>query len=522
MLGQKAKQPVGIAFTIGYAMASPMDLAISTTDTAILVAYIAGVVVFGIWIGRGQHDTTDYLLGGRDLPWWAVLISIVATETSTVTFLSVPGLAFAAKGGNMTFLQLALGYILGRLAVVFFFLPLFFEGKLFTAYEVLHRRLGQGTQKTASLMFLITRTAADGLRLYLTALVLEQVLGWNITWCVAVMGTATIVYTVLGGLKSVVWNDVIQFIIYVLGGGLALAVIADKLPGGWDQMIAYGNQHGKFQIFDFRWDAHLNYTFWAGLIGGFFVSLATHGTDQLMVQRYLSAKSQRQAGWALFSSGLAVFAQFALFLLVGVGLAAFYAAFPGGESFRKTDQVFAAFIVDYMPVGITGITLAAVFSAAMSTLSGSLNSSATAAVNDFYVPACREKPSESHLLRISRVLTVLFGMLQICVGILGQMTQNTPVVDSVLTIASITTGVILGLFFLAVLVKDASQHAALTGLLAGLSIVCCVAFNPYFLPGAYQCVVGWPWYAVIGSLSVLTIAWIIHFATKPRKESPHI
>lgn len=487
------------------------ELKIGEVDLAILAAYLLGVVLLGLWIGRSQRDISSYLLAGRDLPWWVVLGSIVATETSTVTFLSVPGLAMAMKdgvvdftGGNLCFLQLTIGYIIGRILVVVLLLPHYFRGQLYCAYEVLDRRFGGMTKQSASLLFIVTRTLADGLRLYLTAIVLDRVVGIDLAASVVVIGIATIAYTFVGGMKSVVWNDCIQFVVYIAGALLAGWVILDKLPGGWAQVSQFAAAHDKFQILDLSFDLTKNYTLWAGVVGGTFLSLSTHGTDQLMVQRYLCARNQRGASRALILSGFVVCAQFVLFLLLGVGLACFYSQFPPEVAFEKTDEVLATFIVGHLPVGVVGITLAAVFSAAMSTLSSSLNSSATAVINDFYLPFRRRRNVEDSsrgLLRVSRLLTVVFGVLQICVGIAGAgMSQN--VVGSVLAIAGFTTGIVLGVFFLGVLTKSVSQRAALTGLAGGLTITSYVTFGTDL---------AWPWFTLVGSSATFVIGVAAQF-----------
>jgi SSS family transporter len=488
-----------------------VNLAVSPVDAAIVAVYLVGVVAFGMWMGRGQRDVGGYLLGGRDLPWRGVLLSIVATETSTVTFLSVPGIAFAV-GGNLLFLQLTIGYIVGRFFIVFLFLPHYFRGRLFTSYEVLHRRFGGATKQTASLLFLITRNLSDGLRLCLTAVVLHAVTGVPLWACIVVIGLATIFYTFVGGMKSVVWNDCIQFVVYIVGAMLALSVILAWLgactqgvnllgtvASGWEKLTAYGQVYGKLRVFDFAFDSTRPYTLWSGLFGGALLALATHGTDQLMVQRYLSARSQKEAGRALALSGLVVCAQFALFLLIGVGLACFYDRWEPGRQFAGGDKVFAAFIVDYLPVGAVGLIVAAVFSAAMSTLSSSLNSSAAAAVNDFYLPARRKKrPSPRHLLWVSRGLTVVFGLIQIAVALVGPLLEKS-VVESVLAIAGFTTGVILGVFLLGVLTRTVTQLGGLTGLVGGLLLMTTVVFTTEL---------AWPWYAVVGSLATVAIGLV--------------
>lgn len=503
-----------------------MNPEFSPIDTAVLSAYLVGAVLFGIWMGRGQRDVAGYLLGGRNLPWWAVLLSIVATETSTVTFLSIPGLAFNPRGGSLVFLQLTMGYIIGRLVVVRLFLPSYFRGELFTAYEVLEQRFGGATKQAASLLFLVMRNLSDGLRLFLTAIVLREIVGLNLSICIVLIGLATILYTFAGGMRSVVWNDCIQFAVYIAGGVLALGVILVALGGGWTQWSElpaalsrgwswlgdFARQHGKFRLIDFSADLATPYTVWSGLFGGAFIALATHGTDQLMVQRYLSARSQKEAGRALALSGFVVCGQFALFLLIGVALAGFYDHFAPQTPFGSYDKVFPRFIVDHLPLGVKGIVVAAVFSAAMSTLSSSLNASAAAAVNDFYLPWQKDKPSAKRLLHVSRELTIVFGLVQIGVAVVGQFLSERvmdSVVEGVMAIAGFTAGAILGVFFLGVLTRYVAQRSALLGMIGGLAVMTTVVFATDL---------AWPWYAVLGSSVTLLIGLAAH-ALLPREES---
>ena len=483
------------------------DLAIGPVDLFVLCSYVIAALWLGIWVGRGQRDLNAYLLGGRDLPWWAILGSIVATETSTATFLSVPGLAFVRETGDLRFLQLAIGFIGGRAIVMFLLLPQYFRGEMFTAYQVLDERFGGATKRAASIIFLTTRNLGDGLRLFLTALALEYVLDWPLWACVVVIGLATIIYTVFGGMKSVVWNDCAQMIIYMVGGVLALGLILIRLPEGWSTFVEFGQTHGKFRLFDFSFSLSEPLTFWAGLFGGMFLTLGTHGTDQMMVQRYLCARSRRDAGRALFASGIVVFVQFALFLLLGVALACYFDLFQPGRVFDRTDRVFAAFIVEELPqnCGLIGLLLAAVVAAAMSTLSSSLNSSASAVVNDFFVSG--QQLSDAALVRMSRVCTVAFGLVQIIIGIAAQYLAD-PVVSGALAIAGFSAGLLLGVFCLGVLTRRVGQRAALTGLVVGLAVLLFVRF---VLP-VVDVNVAWPWYAVIGSLTTfaagMTTSWM--------------
>jgi SSS family transporter len=473
-------------------------VATSLLDFAVLGAYLAGVVAFGLWVGREQKGAADYMIGDRNIAWWGLLFSIVATETSTVTFLSVPGFAWSR---DLTFIQLPLGYLIGRFLVVGLLLPHYFSGEYFTAYEVLRKRFGGAVGQAASALFVITRSLADGLRLFLTAIVVQEVAGLSLPVSVALVGVTTIVYTFLGGIKAVVWTDVAQFVIYNVGAVVAFLLLLDRLPGGWAGLVSTADAAGKLRWADLSTALDNPYSLWAGIVGGMFLTIGSHGADQLMVQRYLCARSQREAGRAVWMSGFVVLVQFALFLLIGVGLFAFYQAFPPAVAFDRPDRVFVRFIVDELPRGMVGLVVGAIFAAAMSTLSGSLNSSATAVVTDFYRP-WRKDASSARLLRTTQVLTLVFGFVQIAVALFGPMLSRT-VVESVLTIAGFTTGITLGVFFLGIFTTRVGQRAALAGLLGGLALISAVAFGTRL---------AWPWYTMVGSLGTFAIGWLASYA----------
>jgi SSS family transporter len=332
------------------------------------------------------------------------------------------------------------------------------------------------------------------------------------------MGVATIIYTFFGGMKAVIWSDCIQFVVYMVGGMLALKILVGFFPGGWNDLVEFGSATGRFELLDFRWRSTEtfslwteSYTFWSGLIGGAVLTLGTHGTDQIIVQRYLSARSQRDAQRAVIASSFVVFAQFALFLLLGVALAFFYTNI-NPQSFEHNDEVFAAFIVDHLPVGLVGITLAAVFAAAMSTLSSSLNSSAAAAVSDFYQPwACRDSVdvAPEKLLSVSRRFTVFFGIVQIAIGI-GASYISESVVGDALAIAGFTAGILLGVFSLGILTRTTHQRGALIGMVAGIAVLTCVKFGTS---------VAWPWFAVIGSVTTFASGYIASLLIPPGEDS---
>lgn len=469
-------------------------------DLVILVVYMLATLGVGWWFSRRQRNIRDYFLSGNDTPWWALMASIVATETSTVTFISVPAFAFAANangvGGNFTFLQIVFGYLIGRVIIVWLFIPLYFKGELFTVYQVLDQRFGGRVKRTAASLFLITRSIADGIRLFLTAIVLVALMNWaGQTWgdlaAILIVGVVTIAYTYLGGMAAVIWTDAIQLVIYLLGAVAAAMVLLGQIPGGWNEVMTVGSEFQKFTVFDFTFNLGRSYTFWAGVIGGAFLTTATHGTDQLMVQRYLSARNARQATAALLTSGVVIFAQFVLFLLIGTMLFVFYlkvAVLPT-EVAAKADRVFPHFIVTQLPTGLVGLVVAAIFAAAMSTLSSSLNSLAATAVTDFYRPLFAPDKPDRHYLNASRLFTSLWGVVQIGVAMIAIAMQGRGV-DAVLAVASFTNGPVLGLFFLSALTKRVGPKGALVGVVVGIAAMTCVW---RWLP------VSWQYYVLIGS-----------------------
>jgi SSS family transporter len=482
-------------------------------DLAVIAVYIAGCTSLGAWLGSRSQGLKGYFLGERNIPAWAVMISIVATETSTATFLSVPGVAYR---GNFTYLQLAFGYLLGRMIVATVLLPAYFRGQIFTAYQLLNDRFGGSTRTTASILFLVARSLGDGLRLYLAATVLKHLTEWSTETAIVAVAAITVVYTFLGGMKAVIWTDVIQFSVYILGALVALMILAGKLPGGWSELVETARAAGKFRLLDFSFDLTRPFTFWAGLIGGMVLNTATHGADQMMVQRYLSARSQRQAATALVASGFVILAQFAFFLGIGVSLWVFYRVFPvsaavgsASAGLGSSDETFTYFIVHYLPTGVLGLVIAAIFSAAMGTLAGSLNSSASTIVNDLYRPVT-VRSDERHLMRVSRGVTVVWGVVLMAVAF-GARRLEDNVVNNALTIAGFVSGILLGLFLLGVLTRRVGQPAALVGVLAGISAV---SYAKFGTPLAF------PWFALVGSSTVFAVGLAASFIVPARTEAP--
>lgn len=460
----------------------------STLDLIIVVSFLIATTLLGAWLGRGDKNLGDFLLAGRQMPWWLILGSIVATETSTATFLSVPGRAYDPSEGDFRFLQVVFGFALGRILVSTFLLPRYFEGKLFSAYEVLQTRFGAATRKIASGIFLLARNLGDGLRLYLTAIALYQLVAaapganasqeaWIFPACVLAIGISTMVYTSIGGMRSVVWNDCIQLVIYLLGAILAAVIILQRLPHGMETVWETIRAENKLRLVDWHFANFTQfpktggYTLLAGLLGGGFLSFGTHGVDQMMVQRYLAARSQRDARIALVGSGLFIVAQFALFLAIGVLLRAFYLHVSPQTQFTANDQVFATFIARELPIGAKGIVIAAILAAAMSTLSSSFSSSASALMSDF-LGAKSDDNAPSGELFLGRIATYAFGVIQMLVAIaVYYRNSDKSVVDQVLSLAGVTTGLTLGIFLLGQIVPKAKERDAVIAIIVGIAAV---------------------------------------------------
>jgi SSS family solute:Na+ symporter len=471
-------------------------------DLAIVFGYLAGVVVAGAFFARRQKTTAQYFLGGRNVPWWAISASIVATETSTITFISVPGLIYS-QGGDFGFLQLVFGYLLGRVVISVLLIPSYFRRELLTVYELLQTRFGGAVKALAAGLFVTMRTVADGVRLLLTAFVLAAVyaafsggagVDAAVVASILILGVVMILFTFFGGMEAVIWIEVVQLGIYVAGAIAAAMVLIAKIPGGWDAARTLGEAHGKFRLFHFEWDLTRPFTFWSGLIGGCFLTMSTHGTDQYLVQRYLCTDRPRRAKAALLTSGVVVLAQFTGFLLIGLLLFAFYRPFEHGWALAG-DRVFPDFITRHLPSGISGLVVAAIFAAAMSS---SLNSIAATAVTDLYRPLVPRR-DDGHYLMVSRWLTLLAGVAQIAVALaIRHMTRSA--LDAALSVASILNGPVLGVFLLGAFSRQAGTPAAFSGMAAGLVAVLAVwRLTP----------VAWPWYTLVGSLTTLAVGALL-------------
>src|SRR5215470_10107350 len=435
---------------------------IHPVDLTIVVVYLLGVTALGLWFRRGQQDARDYFLGGKSAPWWALAFSIVATETSTLTIIGTPAISYAS---NLTFIQLVFGYLVGRALIVLLFLPGYFRGEYFTAYALMERRFGAKMRSVAALTFLGTRALAEGVRVSAIALVISVALGTSERLAVFIVIALTILYTFEGGMKAVIWTDVAQLLLYLTGSAVTFLLLLHAVPGGWNEVTQVASRAGnKLQFLDFSLQLAKKYTFWSGVIGGAFLTMASHGTDQTIVQRLLAARNENDSRKALMASGVIVLIQFTLFLLVGVLLFVFAQHSPLLAAGERTDRVLPLFLAREMPLGLAGLMLASIIAVAMSNASGSLNSLAASSILDFSVAAGRQDPKK--LLSLSRWMTLVWGAVLMALGFVFMRWDK--VLELGLTVASFPFGCLLGLFLLGTLDKRANTAGALTGMICGL------------------------------------------------------
>jgi SSS family solute:Na+ symporter len=488
----------------------------SGIDYAVLALYLVGITIFGTLFRRSQRTVKDYFIGAKNTHWVVISLSIVATETSTLTLIGVPALAYSTfarpeQGGNFTYLQVVLGYIVARVIISLLLIPAYFRGDLLTAYELLRRRFGPKAKNFAASLFLIMRALAEGVRVFAASLVLSAVLGTSFPglphlwlWSIVIVGLLTLIYTFEGGIAAVIWTDLIQLIIYIGGSLLAAYELLHLVPGGWTTVVAEARPANKFQVFSFIFDFKVPFTFWAGLLGGTFLTMASHGTDQLLVQRLLTCRNRRDSQKALIFSGFVVFFQFFLFLTIGVMLFAYYKAYPISVALQSNDQIFPTFIVQRLPHGISGLVIAAIFAAAMSNLSGSLNSLSSTTVLDFYKPLIRPSVGETQLLKLSRWFTAAWGVVLIAIAMVARKWGS--VFTAGLTIASLVYGPMLGAFLLGVLTKRANQIGVMSGMATSLGFMSLIW---------YKTSIAWTWYVLFGTVVCFGIGYSVSLVSKP-------
>ncbi len=483
-------------------------MAFSWIDLAVVIAYVIAITAFGARFRKGQRTLHDYFLGGRRLPWWAITLSIVCAETSILTIISTPGIAYRS---NLGFLQLVFGYLVARVVVSFLLIPRYFAGELFTAYQLIERRFGHGLRLFTAGLFLIMRALAEGVRVFAISIVIAIVFKTGVAASLMIIFALTLLYTLEGGLTAVIWTDVIQLSIYITGTLVALFLALHAIPGGWSEVVRVAHvAGGKFAVLDFHFNWHEPYLFWTGLLGGMFLNTASHGTDQMIVQQLLAARSRRQSQGALLTTGIVVLLQFTLFLIVGVVLYAFYQHFPPAAPFSRPDEVYPTFVITRLPVGLCGLLTAAILAAGMANLSAALNSLASTTVMDFYKPLARPNADERHYLRVSRVVTLIWGAVIITIALAAQYLRQSAL-ELALTVASVPYGSMLGIFLLGVLTRRASSRGVLVGALAALATLGYVIRSTS---------IAWTWYVAIGTVVTFVVGILVSIAWRENATVP--
>jgi len=502
-------------------------MSISYLDLIIIIIYLLIVALIGSLSGGRQKSTKDYFMGGKNVPWWAVSFSIVAAETSSLTFISIPGLAYVT---NLHFLQLTIGYLIARFIVAILFLPAYRKGQLETAYNFLENRFGQGTRRYASVIFLFTRVAADGVRLFSTAIPLALIFratpvfaDWSVFQIylisIIIIAAVSFIYTYTGGIKGVIWADVLQMFVYIGGAGLAFWILLRDMPDAF----SWASLGDKTEIFNLDFGASIAaffsepYTLISSLIGGAFLSMASHGTDQLIVQRLLTTKTLRDSQKAIIGSGIMVMIQFALFFVVGLLL---YGYFNGisltdpAAPFHKADEIFPYFIIHNLPVGVKGFIIAGLFAAAISTLAGSIVSLSSSAMLDLYKPIFGKTQDAKKELKVSRILTIFWATILTFVAFLFISIQQS-VVEIALGIASITYGGLLGTFLLGLFFPKVDQKSAILGFSLGIASMLLIILIPRM--AGIAPIVHWTWYVAIGT-TVTIISGVVYQRLRESKE----
>src|SRR6267154_402251 len=506
-------------------------------DSAVLLLYFVLIISIGLYMGRKEENLKDFALGGRAIPWWAVLASLVAAETSAGTFFGTPGEGFSHR--DYTYLQLAFGTIIGRILVSYIFIKPYYDYKVFSIYEYLTARFGVASKNAASAVFMITRLLASGTRLYVAAIALalayEMISGsrpnetqtlWIYLGATVAIVILTAIYTTFGGIKAVIWTDLIQASIMIGSALIALALLYSAIPGGWHEIA---QRHGAFHVSDLiatgldpaksGWDKwkgmfETEYTIFAGLIGAAFITMGTHGTDQDMVQRMLTAKDVRRSRRSLICSALADIPIAFTFLSIGLLLWVYYQVHPDPTLPKSPNETFCHFILYQMPVGLRGLLLAGIFATAMGSLSTALNALATSFTRDWYVTYIRPGANGVDSLRAVRWATVGFSILMIVVASTTSyfviVRPNVRIIPIVLGIYGYTYGSVLGIFLAGMLTKSrGNDRGNFIAMIAGFIVVTILSG----LPNNLAKIFGTKRYSQPEWLPVLEFPWWICFGT---------
>jgi solute:Na+ symporter, SSS family len=499
----------------------------SAGDWAVILAYLAGIIGLGLWFGKDQHTTRDYFLGSKNVAWWAIGMSIVAAETSALTIIGVPAMAY---GSDLTFVQMILGYVIARVILAVVMVPHYFRGEIYSPYQLFANAFGPAARQTAGGFFLISETLAAGVRVYVACIPVQLLLGIQVLPAIVLFVVLSLVYTYVGGVKAVIWTDAVQFGLFLLGGIFAICYIPTLVEGGLASVLSKAQEAGRLHWLNPGFSLGKPFNIWMGIIGGTFVTLSSHGAEQLIVQRVLACKNVSDGRKALALSAVAIFPLFLIFLLAGAMLWVFYQSHPfqiaipvvkPGSGIKANDFIFPIFMMTEVPHVLRGFLIVAILSAAMSSVSSALTSLASVSTMDF-VKGQHGHRSEAFYLRFSKYSTVFWAGMLILVAYLSRQVEF--VLNAAFSLRGLTSGALLGGLLLAVLRRPGGAGPVIIGMVASLATMIAIQTLPRLAwsQAAWERLVGqeifWPWYTLIGTIVTLGTAGLARRLMFARRE----
>ena len=495
-----------------------MNTYFNLADWLVIFAYLGGIIALGMWFGRDQHNTRDYFLGSRNIPWWGIGLSIVAAETSALTIIGVPALAY---GSNIMFIQMIIGYVIARLILAVVMVPHYLKGEIYSPYQLFADRLGARARQTAGGFFLISETLAAGVRVYVVSIPIQLMLGVGVLPSIVLFVVLSLIYTYVGGVKAVIWTDAVQFGLFLLGGLYALWYIPIRMESDFARVLTHAGEAGKLHWFNPEFGLAAPFNIWMGVIGGTVLVMSSHGAEQLIVQRVLACKNVADGRKALVLSAALVFPLFLIFLLVGVMLWVFYQSHPfkiplpeAQPGIKANDFVFPIFMMTEVPHVLKGFLIVAILSAAMSSVSSALTSLASVSTMDF-VKGEHGKRSEEFYLKFSKWSTVAWAAILIFVAYLSREVMF--VLNAAFTLRGMTSGALLGGLMLAVFWKKGRAVSVISGMVAALVAMIGVSLISWKVEvgGKMEThTVFWPWFTLIGVVVTMTVARLVQTLTR--------
>lgn len=489
-------------------------------DWIIIFAYLGGIIALGMWFGKDQHNVRDYFLGSKNTPWWGIGLSIVAAETSALTIIGVPAIAY---GGDVTFIQMIVGYVIARLILAVVMVPHYLKGEIYSPYQLFADRLGASARQTAGAFFLISETLAAGVRVYVVSIPIQLMLGIGVVPSIVLFVVLSLAYTYVGGVKAVIWTDAVQFGLFLLGGVFAICYIPTLVDGGFAALMKTATAADKLHWFNPQFTLDAPFNIWMGVIGGTVLVLSSHGAEQLIVQRVLACKNVAEGRKALVLSAVLIFPLFAIFLLVGVMLWVFYQSHPfqiplpeARPGIKANDFIFPIFMMTEVPHVLRGFLIVAILSAAMSSVSSALTSLASVSTMDF-IRGPHGKHSEKFYLNFSKYSTVVWAAILILVAYLSR--EVAFVMNAAFTLRGLTSGALVGGLMLAVFWKNGRAVSVIVGMLASLLFMIGVSQFSWTTAGDGNPVehkVFWPWFTLIGTIVTLGVAWLVNLFVAPK------